>query len=78
MSNGYSATSRDALALSGPRWTQHGLSGLLRAALDLLFTWQERADQRHALAMLEDYQLRDIGLSRADVAREATKPFWTA
>jgi uncharacterized protein YjiS (DUF1127 family) len=57
--------------------------GLLRAvgragfaALDALFTWQERAAQRAHLSALEDRILRDIGLSRADVDHETSKPFW--
>lgn len=36
----------------------------------------ERARQRRLLAELDDRRLRDLGLSRADVAREAAKPFW--
>jgi len=46
--------------------------------LDLLLGWQERAQQRHALASLEDALLKDIGLSRADAMHEARKPFWRA
>jgi len=49
--------------------------GALRAA-ELLLTWQERSRQRHQLQCLSDHMLRDIGLSRADVLAEATKPFW--
>ena len=43
---------------------------------NLLLTWQERAEQRYRLAALDSVGLRDIGLSRADAAREAAKPFW--
>ena len=45
-------------------------------ALDTLLVWQERSRQRHALAQLSDRMLRDIGISRADVAAECAKPFW--
>ena len=45
-------------------------------ALDTLLEWRERAQQRHALARLDDRMLRDIGLSRADVYCEYRKPFW--
>jgi uncharacterized protein YjiS (DUF1127 family) len=38
--------------------------------------WAERARQRRQLAELDDYMLRDIGLSRSDVANEIRKPFW--
>jgi len=41
-----------------------------------LVEWRARAMDRRALAMLDDHLLRDIGLSRADVEREVSKPFW--
>jgi uncharacterized protein YjiS (DUF1127 family) len=50
-------------------------SGLCRAA-ERLLSWQERARQRHQLQCLSDHMLRDIGLTRADVLAESTKPFW--
>jgi uncharacterized protein YjiS (DUF1127 family) len=37
-----------------------------------------RARQRRDLALLSEHSLRDIGLSRADVDIEITKPFWRA
>ena len=46
------------------------------ALLRYLVTWLERARQRHALRALDDWVLKDIGLSRADVMREGDKPFW--
>ena len=36
----------------------------------------ERFRQREALRALPDYLLKDVGLSRADVEREAEKPLW--
>ena len=60
---------------SSPRRVRLGLRALERAA-ELLLTWQERAQQRHELETLNDHMLRDIGLTRADVMAEATKPFW--
>ena len=54
--------------------------GMLRAvavrAIDVVFEWQERARQRYHLESLDDHLLKDIGLSRADVSREVSKPFW--
>ena len=47
-------------------------------ALRTLLTWQERDRQRRALAQLDARMLRDVGLSRADVAMELHKPFWQA
>ncbi|GAB5468173.1 MAG: DUF1127 domain-containing protein [Rhodospirillales bacterium] len=41
-----------------------------------LLRWQDRANERHHLAQMQDHQLRDIGLSRADIDQEARKPFW--
>ena len=48
----------------------------VRRAADLLLTWQQRARDRRQLESLSDHMLRDIGLSRADVLAEASKPFW--
>ena len=42
----------------------------------LLLTWQQRARDRRQLRSLSDHMLRDIGLTRADVFAEASKPFW--
>jgi uncharacterized protein YjiS (DUF1127 family) len=50
--------------------------GILAGLFDGLAGWAERRRQRNALHALDDALLRDIGLSRADVEREATKPFW--
>lgn len=38
--------------------------------------WMERGRSRRALAALDDHQLKDIGLSRADACQESGKPFW--
>ena len=46
------------------------------AAWVLLASWIERTRQRNALAALDDHQLRDIGITRLDAARECGKPFW--
>jgi uncharacterized protein YjiS (DUF1127 family) len=52
------------------------LGSHLARGLDRLLLWAETSRQRHQLAELSDHMLRDIGLSRADVLAEATKPFW--
>lgn len=46
--------------------------------LPLLAEWRRRLRSRAALARLGDRDLRDIGLSRGDLARECAKPFWRA
>lgn len=43
---------------------------------DQLLTWQQRARDRRSLQRLDAHMLHDIGLSAADVDREASKPFW--
>ncbi|WP_247883629.1 DUF1127 domain-containing protein [Azospirillum sp. B21] len=43
---------------------------------DLLFSALERRKQRHALMGLDDHLLKDIGVSRAEVEQEVSKPFW--
>ena len=50
-----------------------------RGVVDVLVAvvlYIERQRQRRALLRLDDRMLRDIGLTRADVEREADKPFW--
>jgi len=46
------------------------------AAWTLIASWIERTRQRNALAALDDHQLRDIGITRADAAGECDKRFW--
>ena len=53
-----------------------GGPGVLRAVTTALGTWSRRRRSRHALARLDDHLLRDVGLTRSDVALEAGKPFW--
>lgn len=38
--------------------------------------WWRRIMEREHLAGLSDHLLKDIGLARADVEREARQPFW--
>ena len=38
--------------------------------------WRRRKKTRMLLASFDDRMLKDIGLSPADVRREASKPFW--
>jgi uncharacterized protein YjiS (DUF1127 family) len=52
------------------------LDRVLLAAFEKVYVWQERARQRHQLAEMSDYMRSDLGLSRSDVEREASKPFW--
>jgi uncharacterized protein YjiS (DUF1127 family) len=46
------------------------------AAWILIALWIERSRQRRVLAGLTDHELRDVGITRYDAARECNKPFW--
>lgn len=52
--------------------------GLLVQAYEQILNWLDRARQRRELAQLGDHMLKDIGLTRADVDAETSKPFWRA
>lgn len=54
------------------------LGRLARGALEVLRTWQARAEQRRHLAELDDRMLADIGVGWAEAGHEAAKPFWRA
>jgi uncharacterized protein YjiS (DUF1127 family) len=55
-----------------PRHEPHPLA----AAVVLIKRWIARTRQRRALGGLSDQMLRDIGITRAEAARECEKPFW--
>ena len=55
-----------------------GIARRTRTILSRLAEWQERSEQRKHLAGMNERMLKDIGISRADAAREANKPFWRA
>jgi uncharacterized protein YjiS (DUF1127 family) len=57
---------------------QDPLAGAGARCRSLWDTWQQRARQRRQLAELDDRQLDDIGISRAEALCEAAKPFWRA
>jgi uncharacterized protein YjiS (DUF1127 family) len=67
--NFHKQSGRSAAVLRGLR---QGLSRLVT----LIDRWQERAESRRELARMPEAILKDIGVSRADAAREVGKPFW--
>ena len=75
---GWAISSREIArgeALNSPS----GLLTLVGDGLHALQFWMGRSRQRRQLgelAELNDYLLRDIGISREEAMREATKPFW--
>jgi len=48
----------------------------LYRAFAQLGRWRQLSKERAELARMSDDRLRDIGLSRADVLRESSRPFW--
>jgi len=64
----------DSRLLPPSRW--RSLGGFVARLFDHVFVRWERARQRRDLASLNDRVLHDIGLSRADVEREASQSFW--
>ncbi|MEK0083027.1 DUF1127 domain-containing protein [Benzoatithermus flavus] len=50
----------------------------VRAMLERVACWQQRRRTRRLLWQLDERELQDIGLSRADVWAETRKPFWRA
>jgi uncharacterized protein YjiS (DUF1127 family) len=43
---------------------------------EIVARWLQRSRSRRALADLDDYLLRDIGLTASEAGRESEKPFW--
>jgi uncharacterized protein YjiS (DUF1127 family) len=56
------------------RW----IARMLRDGVNQMLTWQARIDERQFLQTLDDRMLSDMGMSRADIAREIDKGFWQA
>ncbi|MEM7529143.1 MAG: DUF1127 domain-containing protein [Pseudomonadota bacterium] len=47
-----------------------------QAVMELIGFWIARARTRRRLDQLPDIVLKDIGVSREDARKEASKPFW--
>ena len=67
----FRSVARVAVRKTLPAWR-------LSQLLALLLTWLWRARSRRELVKLSDAQLRDVGLNRDMINREAEKPFWMA
>lgn len=52
--------------------------GIVARSVEAILEYQDRARERSQLASLDDRMLRDMGITRLDVAHEAEKPFWRA
>ena len=74
MSESHAAAAKAGFSGSRAAARGHVVSRVFRT----LCTWQQRAQDRAALASLDDRMLQDIGVSRSEAAREFNKPFWVA
>ena len=54
----------------------HFIFALPQRLTRLLVIWQKRTTERHHLRMMDDYRLKDAGMTRSDVRQETDKPFW--
>jgi uncharacterized protein YjiS (DUF1127 family) len=52
------------------------LLAVARSILMLVATWRARSRVRRQLAVMSDRELHDIGVCRAEVADEISRPFW--
>ena len=62
--------------MNGKRHRWMTSSHLLATLGGMIATARRRSRERHAFAMVEDRDLRELGLSRSTVAFELNKPFW--
>jgi uncharacterized protein YjiS (DUF1127 family) len=62
--------------MSALHWTEHAPWTAGTGFLFLIGEWLHRIESRRELAALCDRNLRDIGITRVDAMREASKPFW--
>ena len=73
MPNARQAAARAPRALTS---RQPGGGAMLFRLFGWLVVWSERHRERVRLRDLDDRRLRDLGLTREAVEREAGRPFW--
>ena len=49
---------------------------LLGDIMELALVWLQRSRERRELGAFSDRMLKDLGVSRADIDHEVSKPFW--
>jgi uncharacterized protein YjiS (DUF1127 family) len=64
--------------LAGRTRHRPAVRALWTELVEMLLTWVERSRERRHLGLLSPHMLKDIGISRADVEIEMSKPFWRA
>ena len=52
------------------------LLDLVGDLVELALVWLQRSRERRQLGSFGDHILKDLGVSRADVDHEVSKPFW--
>jgi uncharacterized protein YjiS (DUF1127 family) len=74
----HSLKTQETTIFETERSFENGLGSLMfiRSILTLPRRWKKRVQDRRHLSQLDDHVLSDIGLTRADVTCEATRPFW--
>ncbi|MGR3803959.1 DUF1127 domain-containing protein [Marinibacterium profundimaris] len=59
---------------TSPRLPLTALFAVKLAAV--IVQWDHRKRSRNHLSRLEDHMLEDIGMTRAEARKEASRPFW--
>ena len=59
-----------------PASSRTGVRSAVRHFLRVLSAWRTRAQERQMWLMVSDHILRDIGVTRAEINLEVSKPFW--
>lgn len=70
------SVARSRLAVQTFKTTVRRWWSLFGSSLQMLLVCQQRSSDRRRLLAMSQRQLMDMGLSRADILREASKPFW--
>ncbi len=65
----------DQIAFNMSRAVSRAMANIGHVAATLSL-WRSRRRERQALRKLEDHQLSDIGITKAEALEEANKPFW--
>jgi uncharacterized protein YjiS (DUF1127 family) len=70
------SVAREPTAVTPRRDHRQRTTSLIARVARALAVWRRRARSRGELARLGERDLRDIGLTPAEAARECAKPFW--
>ncbi|KZB68283.1 hypothetical protein AUP42_12605 [Thalassospira lucentensis] len=62
-------------AVKATTW-RSAVAGIAVSVLERVRVWQESARNRRMLEQLDDHLLKDVGMTRSDLDRELSRPFW--